>query len=394
MKADLMNADPKATLMKAAPLRDALTDVPFLSLKDVNARYADELKAAAARVIDSGWYVLGNEVAAFEREFAAYCGVSHAVGVGNGLDALSLILRGYKELGVIEEGDEVIVPGNTFIASFLAITENRLVPVPVEPDPATFNLDPAGVEAAIGPRTRAIMAVHLYGQLADMSALTALARRHKLLLIEDAAQAHGAISGGRKAGAFGDAAAFSFFPTKNLGALGDGGAVVTGDTALAQRIAALRNYGSDVKYHHLFQGLNSRLDEMQAAMLRVKLKYLDEDIAWRRRVARRYREGIRHAHIQLPVVAREEQHVWHLFVVRCAHRDALQRHLQAHGIQTQVHYPVPPHRQPAYAALRGSHLPLTERLHDEVLSLPMGPTLSEDAADRVIEACQAFECPV
>ncbi|WP_143154291.1 DegT/DnrJ/EryC1/StrS family aminotransferase [Rhodanobacter sp. OK091] len=369
-------------------------DIPFLSLKDVNARYADELKAAAARVIDSGWYVLGDEVVSFEREFAAYCGASHAVGVGNGLDALSLILRGYKELGVIEEGDEVIVPGNTFIASFLAITENRLVPVPVEPDPATFNLDPAGVEAAIGPRTRAIMAVHLYGQLADMSALTALARRHKLLLIEDAAQAHGAISGGRKAGAFGDAAAFSFFPTKNLGALGDGGAVVTGDTALAQRIAALRNYGSDVKYHHLFQGLNSRLDEMQAAMLRVKLKYLDEDIAWRRRVARRYREGIRHAHIQLPVVAREEQHVWHLFVVRCAHRDALQRHLQAHGIQTQVHYPVPPHRQPAYAALRDSHLPLTERLHDEVLSLPMGPTQSEDAADRVIEACQAFECPV
>jgi dTDP-4-amino-4,6-dideoxygalactose transaminase len=374
-------------------MKSVLMDVPFLSLKDVNARYADELKAAAARVIDSGWYVLGDEVAAFEREFAAYCGVSHAVGVGNGLDALSLILRGYKELGAIEEGDEVIVPGNTFIASFLAITENRLVPVPVEPDPATFNLDPAGVEAAIGPRTRAIMAVHLYGQLADMPALTALARRHQLLLIEDAAQAHGAISGGRKAGAFGDAAAFSFFPTKNLGALGDGGAVVTGDTALAQRVAALRNYGSDVKYHHLFQGLNSRLDEMQAAMLRVKLKYLDGDIAWRRHVARRYREGIRHAHIQLPAATREEQHVWHLFVVRCAHRDALQRHLQAHGIQTQVHYPVPPHRQPAYADLRNARLPLTERLHDEVLSLPMGPTLSEEAVSKVIEACQAFECP-
>jgi dTDP-4-amino-4,6-dideoxygalactose transaminase len=374
-------------------MKSVLMDVPFLSLKDVNARYADELKAAAARVIDSGWYVLGDEVAAFEREFAAYCGVSHAVGVGNGLDALSLILRGYKELGAIEEGDEVIVPGNTFIASFLAITENRLVPAPVEPDPATFNLDPAGVEAAIGPRTRAIMAVHLYGQLADMPALTALARRHQLLLIEDAAQAHGAISGGRKAGAFGDAAAFSFFPTKNLGALGDGGAVVTGDTALAQRVAALRNYGSDVKYHHLFQGLNSRLDEMQAAMLRVKLKYLDGDIAWRRHVARRYREGIRHAHIQLPAATREEQHVWHLFVVRCAHRDALQRHLQAHGIQTQVHYPVPPHRQPAYADLRNARLPLTERLHDEVLSLPMGPTLSEEAVSKVIEACQAFECP-
>ncbi|MFI4957794.1 MAG: DegT/DnrJ/EryC1/StrS family aminotransferase [Lysobacterales bacterium] len=368
-------------------------DVPFLSLKDVNARYADELKAAAARVIDSGWYVLGEELSAFEHEFADYCGVRHAVGVGNGLDALSLILRGYKELGAIEEGDEVIVPGNTFIASFLAITENRLIPVPVEPDPATFNIDPADVEAAIGPRTRAIMAVHLYGQLADMPALAALARRYNLLLIEDAAQAHGAISEGRKAGAFGDAAAFSFFPAKNLGALGDGGAVVTGNTVLAERIAALRNYGSAVKYQHLFQGLNSRLDEIQAAMLRVKLKYLDGDIAWRRHVARRYREGIRHAHIQLPAATREEQHVWHLFVVRCAHRDALQRHLQAHGIQTQVHYPVPPHRQPAYADLRNARLPLTERLHDEVLSLPMGPTLSEEAVSKVIEACQAFECP-
>jgi dTDP-4-amino-4,6-dideoxygalactose transaminase len=369
-----------------------LMDVPFLNVREVNARYADELKAAAARVIDSGWYVLGDELEAFEREFAAYCGVRHAVGVGNGLDALSLILRSYKELGALEEGDEVIVPGNTFIASFLAITENRLVAVPVEPDPASFNMAPACVEAAIGPRTRAIMAVHLYGQLADMPALVALAQRHKLLLIEDAAQAHGAMSGGRKAGAFGDAAAFSFFPTKNLGALGDGGAVVTDNALLAKRIAALRNYGSDVKYHHLFQGLNSRLDEMQAALLRVKLRYLDEDIARRRRVACRYREGILHSHIELPAVAREEQHVWHLFVVRCPYRDALKHHLQAHGIQSQVHYPIPPHRQPAYACLREIHLPLTEQLHDEILSLPMGPTLSDDAADRVIDACRTFEC--
>jgi len=379
--------------MSAAPREAVPADVPFLSLREVNARHADALKAAAARVIDSGWYVLGEELAAFEHEFAAYCGVRHAVGVGNGLDALSLILRGYRELGAIAEGDEVIVPGNTFIASFLAITENRLVPVPVEPDAASFNLDPACVEAAIGPRTRAIMAVHLYGQLADMPALTALARRHGLLLIEDAAQAHGATREGRSAGAFGDAAAFSFFPTKNLGALGDGGAVVTGDDALAQRIAALRNYGSEVKYHHLCQGLNSRLDEMQAALLRVKLKYLDDDVAWRRRVARRYREGIRHPQIRLPQVAQEERHAWHLFVVRCAQRDALQKHLQAQGIQTQVHYPVPPHRQPAYASLRHLHLPLTERLHDEVLSLPMGPTLDDDAVDRVIAACQSFAYP-
>jgi len=379
--------------MSVAPREAVPAEVPFLSLREVNARHADALKAAAARVIDSGWYVLGEELAAFEHEFAAYCGVRHAVGVGNGLDALSLILRGYRELGAIAEGDEVIVPGNTFIASFLAITENRLVPVPVEPDAASFNLDPACVEAAIGPRTRAIMAVHLYGQLADMPALTALARRHGLLLIEDAAQAHGATREGRSAGAFGDAAAFSFFPTKNLGALGDGGAVVTGDDALAQRIAALRNYGSEVKYRHLCQGVNSRLDEMQAALLRVKLKYLDDDVARRRRVARRYREGIRHPQIRLPQVAQEERHAWHLFVVRCAQRDALQKHLQAQGIQTQVHYPVPPHRQPAYASLRHLHLPLTERLHDEVLSLPMGPTLDDDAVDRVIAACQSFACP-
>jgi dTDP-4-amino-4,6-dideoxygalactose transaminase len=367
-------------------------EVPFLSARDINARYADELKAAAARVIDSGWYVLGEELAAFEREFAAYCGVRHAVGVGNGLDALALILRGYKELGALEEGDEIIVPGNTFIATFLAITENRLVPVPVEPDAASFNLDPACVEAAITRRTRAIMAVHLYGQLANMQALQAMARRYRLLLIEDAAQAHGASSDGRKAGAFGDAGAFSFFPAKNLGALGDGGAVVTNDAMLAHRIAALRNYGSDVKYQHKFQGINSRLDELQAALLRVKLNYLDDDIAHRRHVARRYRAGIRHPQIQLPQAGSEEQHAWHLFVVRCARRDALQQHLARFGVQSQVHYPVPPHRQLAYPSLHGVKLPLTERLHDEVLSLPIGPTLREDEVDRVIAACEAFEC--
>ena len=370
-----------------------LTEVPFLDLRDAHARYADELKAAAARVIDSGHYVLGEELAAFEREFATWCGVRHALGVGSGLDALALILRGYLGLGALAEGDEVIVPGNTFIASFLAVSANRLVPVPVEPDPVSFNLDPACVAAAIGPRTRAIMAVHLYGQLADMPALVALARQHGLLLIEDAAQAHGATREGRKAGAFGDAAAFSFYPAKNLGALGDGGAVVTGDARLAERVSALRNYGSDTKYHHLFQGVNSRLDEIQAALLRVKLRHLDEDVALRRRVARRYRDGIRHPQIALPEVAHEEQHAWHLFVVRCHRRDALQRHLQAKGVQSQVHYPVPPHRQPAYAELREAWLPLTERLHEEVLSLPLGPSLGEDAVARVIAACNAFECP-
>ncbi|HEY9133227.1 MAG TPA: DegT/DnrJ/EryC1/StrS family aminotransferase [Dyella sp.] len=365
-------------------------DVPFLDLKCINARHADELKAAAARVIDSGWYVLGEEVAAFEREFAAYCGVRHVLGVGNGLDALALILRGYKELGVLAEGDEVIVPANTFIASFLAVSENRLVPVPVEPDLASFNLDPVRVEAAIGPRTRAIMAVHLYGQLADMSALAALAERYGLLLIEDAAQAHGAMRDGRKAGAFGNAAAFSFFPGKNLGALGDGGAVATSDALLAEHIAALRNYGSAVKYRHLYQGTNSRLDEMQAALLRVKLKYLDEETAHRRHIAGAYRERIEHPQLLLPSTPREEQHVWHLFVLRCARRDALQQHLRARGVHSQVHYPVPPHRQPAYPGLQGLALPLTERLHEEVLSLPIGPTLDDAAIDCVIDACRGF----
>ncbi|PMQ04588.1 dTDP-3-amino-3,6-dideoxy-alpha-D-galactopyranose transaminase [Dyella sp. AD56] len=367
-------------------------DVPFLSLRDVNAPYIDELKAAAARVIDSGWYVMGDELAAFEREFAAYCGTAHGVGVGNGLDALSLILRGYKEMGRLRDGDEVIVPANTFIASFLAITANQLVPVPVEPDPATYNIDPVRVEVALGTRTRAIMPVHLYGQLADMGALADIARRRGLLLIEDAAQAHGASREGRRAGAFGDAAGFSFFPAKNLGALGDGGAVVTSDDELATRVAALRNYGSEVKYHHVYQGLNSRLDEMQAALLRVKLGHLDDEVTRRRWVAQRYREAIRHPYIVLPQVQAEDAHAWHLFVVRSGRRDALKAHLAAHGIQSQVHYPVPAHRQPAYPALHGMELPLTERLHREVLSLPISPVMSNEAVLRVIDACNAFEC--
>lgn len=368
-------------------------DVPFLDIKAINARYADRLKAAAARVIDSGWYVLGGELKAFESEFAAYCGVRHAVGVGNGLDALSLIFRGYKELGMLAEGDEVIVPGNTFIASFLAVSESGLVPVAVEPDPVSFNIDPVRVEEAIGPGTRAILAVHLYGRLADMRTLSRLAKRHGLLLIEDAAQAHGAVCGGRRAGALGDAAGFSFFPGKNLGALGDGGAVVTNDGALAERVSMLRNYGSATKYRHLVKGVNSRLDEIQAAMLRIKLEYLDEDTARRRAVAHRYREGICHPDIRLPVVGREEEHAWHLFVVRCCRREALQRHLQACGIHTQMHYPVPPHLQPAYRGFRKVGLPLTERLHREVLSLPIGPTLDPPAVEWVIRACMAFECP-
>lgn len=372
----------------------ASPSVPFLDLGEVNAPYADELKAAANRVIDSGWYILGKEVAAFENEFATWCGVKHAIGVGNGLDALSLILRAYIERGVLREGDEVIVPANTFIASFLAITANRLVPVPVEPDEDSFNLDAARVEAAVGPRTRAIMAVHLYGRLADMPALADIARRRGLLLIEDAAQAHGAARGGRKAGAFGDAAAFSFYPGKNLGALGDGGAVVTDDDDLAAHVLALRNYGSRVKYEHTIQGVNSRLDELQAAMLRVKLRHVDADNARRSTVAAVYREAIDHPAIRLPEPGAPGEHVWHLFVVRSGRRDALRDHLARSGVQTQVHYPVPPHKQPAYAPLHELNLPITERIHEQVLSLPMAANLRDGYVERVIEACTAFaDCP-
>lgn len=368
----------------------ATPDVPFLDLGAVNAPYADELKAAAGKVVDSGWYVLGDELDAFEREFARYCGTAHMVGVGNGLDALSLILRAYRERGALAEGDEVIVPANTFIASFLAVTANRLVPVPVEPDDASFNLDPARVEAAIGPRTRAIMAVHLYGRLADMPALAEIARRRGLLLIEDAAQAHGASCHGRRAGSLGDAAAFSFYPGKNLGALGDGGAVATDDEDLATRVRALRNYGSPEKYRHDTQGANSRLDEMQAAMLRVKLRHLDADNARRRAVAEAYLAGIRHPAIRLPAAGAPGTHAWHLFVVRSARREALREHLARQGIQTLVHYPVPPHRQPAYASLRDLRLPLTDRLHAEVLSLPMAAVLRDDQVERVVEACMSY----
>lgn len=364
-------------------------DVPFLSLRDVNARHADELKAAVARVIDAGWYILGDELAAFEDEFAAYCGVRHAVGTGNGLDALSLVLRAWREMGELVDGDEVIVPANTFIASFLAISENGLRPVPVEPDPVTFNIDPARIEAAIGPRTRVIMPVHLYGQLADMGPIAEIAGRRGLLILEDAAQAHGARLGGTRAGAFGHAAGFSFFPAKNLGALGDGGAVVTDDDQLATYVAALRNYGSEVKYDHPMRGINSRLDEIHAAMLRVKLRYLDADTARRRAIASAYREGIRHPGIVLPSAVNESAHAWHLFVVRSRWRDALQQHLGTMGVQTQVHYPVPPHRQHAYAELAGMALPVTEQLHEEVLSLPISPVLTDAQVAHVIAACSA-----
>lgn len=365
--------------------------IPFLDLQSINAQYRAELIAACTRVIDSGWYIGGNELAQFEQEFSAYCGSAHCIGVANGLDALTLTLRAWLELGRLQPGDEIIVPANTYIASILAISANNLKPVLVEPDAASFNLSPANARAAITAKTRAILPVHLYGQLADMPATMALAREYGLLVLEDAAQAHGAAIGGKRAGSWGDAAGFSFYPGKNLGALGDAGAITTHDAELAQTLRALRNYGSHEKYKNLFKGVNSRLDEIQAAMLRVKLQYLDQDTQHRRVIADIYSHYIHNPAVQLPQCNLAEQHVWHLFVIRTPHRAALQQHLTSQGIQTLIHYPIPPHQQQAYQEWNARSYPLTERLHQEVLSLPMGPILTEDEAMQVVAAVNSFQ---
>lgn len=369
--------------------------ISFLDLRKNNAQYQQELVEACARVISSGWYVLGKEVEQFEKAFSDYCGVSYAVGVANGLDALILTLRAWKEMGRLVEGDEILVPANTYIASILAITENRLKPVLVEPDAASYNLCPLKMAAAITPNTKAIIAVHLYGRLAPMAQIMALAGQHNLLVLEDAAQSHGASTGGRKAGNWGDAAGFSFYPGKNLGALGDAGAVTTNDAELAQTIRALRNYGSHKKYENIYQGVNSRLDEIQAAMLSVKLKYLDADTARRREIAVAYARGIKNPAISQPITADEnvsslEGHVFHLYVVRTGQRQALQEHLNAAGVQTLIHYPIPPHQQRAYQDWISQSYPLTEAIHQEVLSLPISPVMTDEEVSAVVSACNAF----
>lgn len=369
--------------------------IPFLDLKAINAHYREELVAAATRVIDSGWYIQGTEVKAFEEEFADYCGSKHCIGVANGLDALTLTLRAWKEMGRLKEGDEVIVPANTYIASILAITENRLRPVLVEPDDATFNLCAEKTSESITKNTKVIVAVHLYGQISPMPELMELADKHGLLVLEDAAQAHGASLNGRKAGSWGHAAGFSFYPGKNLGALGDGGAVTTDDVELARIIRALGNYGSHKKYENLYQGVNSRLDEIQAALLRLKLRYLDQETAHRREVASAYMKGIDNRFVKLPLESCASHqiynnHAWHLFVVKCEQREDLKQHLEKQDIQTLIHYPIPPHHQPAYSGWATQSYPLTERLHDQVLSLPMGPTLTEQDVSSVIKAVNSF----
>jgi dTDP-4-amino-4,6-dideoxygalactose transaminase len=363
--------------------------IPFLDLGAINGRHRESLDAAFRRVLDSGWFIMGRELEAFEAEFAGYCGAQHCIGVGNGLEALHLILRGYD----IGPGDEVIVPSNTYIATWLAVSYAGARPVPVEPLPGTCNLDPDRIEAALTTRTKAILPVHLYGQPAEMDAICAVAKRHGLKVIEDAAQAHGARHRGRRTGSLGDAAGFSFYPGKNLGALGDGGAVTTDDDLLAERLRTLRNYGSKVKYYNDVKGYNSRLDELQAAFLREKLKALDGENACRTGQAARYGELLTGSGLQLPALAEGAESAWHLYTVRTPRRDLLQRHLAERGIGTMIHYPVPPHLQGAYAELgyAPGAFPVAEQIHNEILSLPLGPHLEDGQIAEVCAAVLGFE---
>jgi len=356
--------------------------IPFLDLKLLNANHEDAIKGAIERVLDSGWYILGNEVTEFEREFANYCQVKHCISVANGLDALFIILRAYG----IGKGDEVIVPSNTFIATWLAVSQCGASPVPVDPDPSTHNIDPALIEQAITKRTRAIIPVHLYGQPADMVPLLSTAKQHGLLVIEDAAQAHGARYNGQRVGGLGDAAGFSFYPGKNLGALGDGGAITTNDAALADKIRMLRNYGSTVKYHHDVVGVNSRLDEIQAAILRGKLPNLDSENAKRSKLAKIYLEGLKGLPLVLPQVVPEAEPAWHLMVIASANRSQLQDALKRAQIGSMVHYPIACHQQGAYASNQDwPKLPIAECLQDQVLSLPMAPYMTEVEVTHVVE---------
>jgi len=361
--------------------------VPFLDLRAAYEELKEEIDEAVARVLGSGYYLLGKEVEALEEEFAEHLNVEYCVGVGNGLDALHLALRA---LGV-GQGDEVLVPSNTYIATWLAVSYAGAVPVPVEPDERTYNIDPEKLEAAITDRTRAIIPVHLYGQPADMDPILEVARKHNLWVLEDAAQAHGACYKGKRVGGLGDIAGWSFYPGKNLGAFGDGGAVTTNNGELADRVRVLRNYGSRTKYFNEVRGFNSRLDEIQAAVLRVKLKHLDEWNRRRRNIAELYRRELEGCNLILPYVPEWAEPAYHLFVVRSGQRDALQQYLETQGIGTLIHYPVPPHLQQAYCeiGLAAGTLPISERIHREVLSLPIGPHVTEAQVETVTRAvCQ------
>ena len=364
--------------------------IPTIDLRPREKTLRDDLIAAATKVIDSGVYILGDEVNKFESGFANYCGASHCVGVGNGLDALTLTLRAWKDLGMCKEGDEVIVASNAYIATVLAISENNLRPVFVEPDAVSFNLSPQRVEEAITKRTRILLPVHLYGRLCDMHELMAIASKHNLLVLEDAAQAHGAQLGGKKAGSWGHAAGFSFYPTKNLGAFGDAGAVTTSDKRLSDHLRSLRNYGSVKKYHNQHIGRNSRLDEMQAAFLNVKLNHLDGQIDQRRAFARSYLSAIKIDGADLPNEGSDGQHCWHQFVIRVRNRNEFVEHMKEHRVCTDIHYPVPPHQQQCYEHLLQQHLPLSEVLADEVVSLPIYPDLDSGQLKKIIDVTNSF----
>ena len=364
--------------------------VPFLSLKDVTDKYKDEIHNAALKVIDSGWYLQGAENKSFENDYASYIGTKYAVGCANGLDALILIFRAYIELGIMQPGDEVIVPANTYIATILAITENGLVPVLIEPDINTFQIDDKLIESKINSKTKAITIVHLYGQCAYTEKIEELCKKYNLKLIEDNAQAHGCIYNNKKTGSLGDAAGHSFYPGKNLGALGDAGAVTSNDKILADTIRSLGNYGSQKKYVFQYCGKNSRLDELQAAILDVKLKHLDEDVALRKAIAKKYIDGINNPKIQLPKIFDWNQHVFHIFPILCEQRDELQKYLTENDIGTNIHYPIPPHKQECYKEWNKLSLPVTEKIHEQELSLPMSPCLTDDQIQYVIDCLNRF----
>lgn len=365
--------------------------IKFLDLQQINLAHQQEIEERILQTFRSGWYLLGNEVKNFEENLAQYIGAKHAIGVANGLDALRLILRAYTELGAMQKGDEIIVPANTYIASILAISDNGLVPVLVEPDINTYNIDISKIEEKITDKTKGIMIVHLYGQVIFSDELNALAEKYDLKIVEDNAQAIGAEWKGNKTGNLGGAAGFSFYPGKNLGALGDAGAVTTNDSDLATAIRALSNYGSHQKYVNIYQGLNSRLDEIQAAVLDVKLRYIDKENQRRREIAEQYVNGINNNAITLPILPKDaREHVWHLFVIRTQTREKLQQYLSENGVQTLIHYPIPPHKQEAYKEWHNLSFPITEKIHEEVLSLPISPVMSDEEVKKVIDIVNQY----
>ena len=361
--------------------------IKFLDLHKINQRFKSEIDLAIREVLESGWYLLGEQNRKFESNFAAYCGARYCIGCANGLDALRLIIKAYG----FGKGDEIIAPANTYIASILAITDNGCSPVLVEPDLDTYNINPDLIEAKITDKTKAILVVHLYGQAVKMDKIWALAKKYNLKIIEDSAQAHGAYYNDKRVGSLGDASGFSFYPGKNLGALGDGGAVTTNDEALAQKIRALANYGSHKKYENIYQGLNSRLDEIQAAVLDVKLKYLDSDNAKRKEIAQYYLQNIKNPLISLPQTYSENSHVWHLFVVRVKDRARFQNYLNDNGIQTIIHYPIPPHKQECYKELNHLSFKITEQIHSEIISIPISPVMSDSQIQKVVEAINSYK---